>query len=476
MCVVTAAAAGAVLMSLELAAFRLYAPYFGYSIYVWGSMISIVMAALAAGYSLGGRLADRAHSDGPLYAVMLFSAAHQFVILFTARLFLPALARYGDFTGVAIATVIVFAPSMAALAAVGPVAVRACSRADAIGSAAGRVYALSTAGSMAGILATSFVLLPRVGTDATLRILCAATFLLSVPAFARRRGIAAACFLPIACVSNLPGLDWSRGAVWSAESAYNLVRVVQRGSERVLLLNNNGSVHSVRAETGLTGYYYDAFALGPLVAPAHRMLVLGMGGGASIHATRMTAPDIDIDAVEIDSKVVEAAARWFDITASDRLRIHNDDARRWLARNQGAYDLLEVDLYQGGPYIPFYLATEEFFRLVSVHMTRHGAVMMNVFDAGPKRELLFAIAATLKRVFPSVMVVRTQDANYMLFAFTRTRLAASVRESLWNAPAGLDRYREITAVDPPEGTRWFTDDCAPIEEVTRRMLRSAVER
>src|SRR5882724_800758 len=63
---VTAMLAGAVMMSLELVAFRLYAPYFGYSIYVWGTMISVVMAALAVGYPLGGRLADRLREDLPL--------------------------------------------------------------------------------------------------------------------------------------------------------------------------------------------------------------------------------------------------------------------------------------------------------------------------------------------------------------------------------------------------------------------------
>ena len=100
---------GACIMALELVAFRLYAPYFGYSIYVWGSMISMVMVALAAGYALGGRLADRSRTDQSLYGAILLSAAYQLGILYTVHSFLPALARLGDSTGALLATLIVFA-------------------------------------------------------------------------------------------------------------------------------------------------------------------------------------------------------------------------------------------------------------------------------------------------------------------------------------------------------------------------------
>ena len=68
-------------MALELVAFRLYAPYFGYSIYVWGSMISVVLLALAIGYGLGGRLAEQCDSDLMLHAFIFFSALYQRLII-----------------------------------------------------------------------------------------------------------------------------------------------------------------------------------------------------------------------------------------------------------------------------------------------------------------------------------------------------------------------------------------------------------
>src|SRR5580704_2687263 len=107
---------GAVIMAQELVAFRLYAPYFGYSIYVWGSMISVVMVALALGYALGGWVADRRQTDLSLYCMILASALYQLVVLLTVYAVLPVFARMGDFTGTALASLVVFAPPMTAMA------------------------------------------------------------------------------------------------------------------------------------------------------------------------------------------------------------------------------------------------------------------------------------------------------------------------------------------------------------------------
>ena len=145
-----------------------------------------------------------------------------------------------------------------------------------------------------------------------------------------------------------------------------------------------------------------------------------MGGGGSIAATRLTAPNIDIDAVEIDPKVVEAATRFFGINPHDgKLRVHVADARPWLARGEEQYDLVHVDLYQGGPYIPFYLVTVEFFEAVRAHMSPEGLLMMNLFDNSPKHGLLVSTVATLERVFPRVVVLSVGYGNRMLLALPK---------------------------------------------------------
>jgi spermidine synthase len=137
--------------------------------------------------------------------------------------------------------------------------------------------------------------------------------------------------------------------LWAVDSPYNLVRIVRNGPWLLLKLNDEDGVHSIRNErSAFTGHYYDAFALGPLINPAKHMLVLGMGGGSSIATARITAPGVEVDAVEIDPAVIEAAVRFFGVDPNDAgLHIHIADARRWLARNRDRYDLVQVDLYRG---------------------------------------------------------------------------------------------------------------------------------
>ncbi len=469
--------AGGVLMSLEMAAVRLLAPYFGYSIYVWGTTICVVMAAMVAGYAIGGRLADTARAEAHLFVAILSSAAWQLLALWTMHLLLPWLADTSEVIGVTLAALILFAPSMVALAATGPILVRLCAQMGTIGRAAGLIYALSTAGSMGGIVATIFWLLPRLGTHATLQVLCATSFLIGAAGLltvGRRRELGLAVAAGLVPVLMAPGLGWSEGSLWTAESSYNLVRVVQRGGRRLLQLNHPSSIHTVRDGGGVwTGFYYDAFALGPLLVPARRALVLGMGAGGSIRSMRLTNPEIAIDAVEIDPRVVEAATRWFDVDpASDgRLRVHVMDARRFLSRDRGTYDLVQLDVYQGGPYIPFHLVTEECFRLARARMSDDALLMMNVFDRGPDTALLRSLAATLRRVFPSVMVGHTDAGNFMLFAFTRLPSAERLRyrPAVLQANTGV-RDMEIREAARADSTAVFTDDLAPIEDMTRRML------
>ncbi|HEV2364979.1 MAG TPA: fused MFS/spermidine synthase, partial [Caulobacteraceae bacterium] len=451
-----------------------------YSIYVWGSMISVAMAALALGYGLGGWLADRRDTDLWLYGIILGGALYQLAVLFTVQSLLRSSARLGDFTGAALASLVVFAPPMTAMATAGPFLIRLLARSGRVGSAAGKVYAISTIGGIAGVLGTSFFLVPRLGTQMTLEAICLLSAATAAAGLARHpRAMLPALVLFAAALPFVPPQRWPQTTLWAAESPYNLVRVVRNGRLLLLKLNDSMGVHTIRdLESPWTGHYYDDFALGPLLAPGRRLLVLGLGGGGSIAATRIVAPQIAVDAVEIDPKVVEAAIRFFGLDPRDeKLRIHVADARPWLAGNRSRYDIVHVDLYQGGPYIPFYLVTVEFFAAVRAHMSRGGVLMMNLFDGSPKPELLATTVATLERVFPSVAVLSLGYGNRMLLAFATATPESAIRARLRNfagnqAVERLARRAEkqITHVAAPPGTVVFTDDLAPVEEMTRRML------
>ena len=476
---VTATLTGAILMSLELSAFRLYAPYFGYSIYVWGSMISVVMAALAGGYALGGWLADRSQSATVLYVVILASGIYQLAIILTARSILRWLWQSGEFFGTAVASLIIFAPTMTALAVTGPFVIRLLGRAGHIGMTAGKVYALSTAGSIAGVLATSFYLVPRYGTRMTLQVCCAATFLVAGGGLLKRKSIAGTAFLAALGAFFVPKPVFAPVVLWTTESAYNWIAVLHHEDLRWLVLNHPAYSQTTRKQgANWSGFYTDDFALGASLVSPRRMLALGMGAGGGIASTIAVAPEIEIDAVEIDPKVVEAAVKFFGLPVDRKnFTVHVADARPWLASHAQSYDLIQVDLYQGGPYIPFYLITEEFFEQVRSRMAADGLLMMNVYDTSKSHELLMATGATLKRVFSSVEVISRPDGNHMVLAFARSKTVTEIRERWAQMPGeqalqdlARDAALAIVELAPPVGTTVFTDDLAPVEEMTRRML------
>jgi predicted membrane-bound spermidine synthase len=476
---VTATLTGAIIMALELVAFRLYAPYFGYSIYVWGSMISVVMLALAVGYALGGWLADRSSSAAILYFIILGSGLYQLGVILVVRPILRWLWQSGEFFGTSVASLIIFVPTMTALAVTSPFVIRLLARVGHIGVTAGRVYALSTAGSIAGVLVTSFFLVPRFGTRMTLQILCALTLIIAGGGLLARSKAALLVLLPALGVLLLPKLVFPPMVLWTSESAYNFVAVWHKDDRRWLALNHPAYAQTLYKEgASWSGFYTDDFALGAALTPGRRMLALGMGAGGGIVSTLAAAPEMQVDAVEIDPKVVEAAARFFDLPLSrSNLSVYIADARPWLAAHSQTWDLVQVDLYQGGPYVPFYLATTEFFGEISSHTSAEGLLMVNVYNPGKSQELLMAMGATLARVFPSIFVVARADGNHIVLAFPRNTPLGEVQQRLQRAkgePAfqqlALEAAGAISEFHAPAGTPVFTDDRAPIEDMTRRML------
>jgi spermidine synthase len=475
----TATATGGIVMAMELTAFRLYAGYFGNSIYVWGSMISVVMLSLAAGYSLGGWIADQKPTDTVLFLIVLGSGVYQLGILFAVPLVLVKLWQSGDFVGPVLATAVIFALPMTALAMTSPFVIRLLAQAGHVGITVGRVFALSTAGSIAGVLGTSFYLVPRLGIRATLELLCGASIVIGAAGLMMRRKAAVLFALPVGLLYFLPKPQASPSILWNGDSAYNKILVFEDKGFRWLVLNDTHFFQTMeKVGSASSGYYLDEFALGPLILPARNLLVLGMGGGSSIQVSRAVAPELEIDAVEIDPEVVRVAGMFFGLPKNDpKLHVHIADARPWLAEHAAQSDLVHIDLYQGGPYVPFYLTTVEFFRLVRSRMADGGVSIVNVYDTSPRQELLEAMGATMRQVFPSVERLSTPGGNHLLFAFAQKRpLAETVaRLKQGGGPAWVQELAqkaagEIVEFEPRAGAVIFTDDLAPIEQMTRRML------
>ena len=474
--------AGVGSLATEIAASRLLAPYFGSSTIVWANLIGIVLAGLALGYWLGGRIADRRPEPRLLGLIVLAAAIWVALTPFLARPFLDAAvgnlddASAGAVIGSFFTVLLLFAPAVVLLGMVSPFAIRlGISDIATAGAVAGRFYALSTAGSLLGTFIPALVAIPLAGTQRTLLATSAllalsASFLLGRSALVLAAALAALVAVPPGAVKAEPGL------LHEEDSLYQFIQVVEKpDGRRLLRLNEGVAVHSVwRPDTVLTGGVWDAFlALPPLLdRPLRSVAILGNAAGTTARALGVFYPRARVDGVELDPAVSRVGREWFGMDDIPNLEVHDADARPFLRRTDERYDLIVVDAYHQ-PYVPFYLATREFFRLARERLEPGGVLALNVATVPGDERLLKGIAGTLTHEFESVSVWPALRFNRILVAFDEPKPVLST-ELLDAGPPALRPLRELLLRElRPYGRkakRPWTDDRAPVEWVTDRMI------
>jgi len=411
--------AGAILMALELVGSRVLAPHFGGSIFVWGSLIGVFLAALSIGYYLGGRLVD-------LIPNALLLAA----FLFGAGLFVLLIPRYGaevcdrilmrDFgpraNPLVACTLLFFVPGML-MAVTSPFVIRlTASTIKQVGRTAGMVYAISTTGSIAGTLGAAFYLIPAVGTRALLYLLGGLLILTAVVAAMvrkSRRAAAGAVALLALCAVSHPGYAEER-ILLERDSPYHRLIVAEEGHYRWLRADNIWHTQmdlNDRHGRGLP--YCDYVDLAFLFNPDIRdVLVIGLGGGTIPKRFVRDYPNVHVDAVDIDADVVRIAERFFDVHAGPRLAIHQADGRLFLRRTNKQYDLIVLDAYYADT-VPFFLTTREFFQIALQHLRPRGILVNNVVSAlsGPGSHFFRSVYRTMGEVFPNVYAFQVPESG-----------------------------------------------------------------
>lgn len=484
--------AGAALMAFEIVGSRLLAPYFGSSTYVWGSLIGVFLGALACGYAMGGRLADRRPTSGALAVVLALAA----VLVATCVLVADPLQRaivgwnLGIRRNPLVASVVLFGPASVLMGMVSPYAVRLrAGDLSRVGATAGALYGLSTAGSIAGTFAASFWLVQRFGSESTVLAVSATLAACAiVTAWAGRAGrgalaatAVAACIPLLLAATGAVGTSTGErfrgvGAEYSpvfhaggyrpeytpsgdgtvrarADSSYHRIRVVDYPAgyladepTRVLHFDNSLQAAARLDASGdpvtkgpPTFGYLRVFDLVPAIrADADRVLLIGLGSGAAAMRLHELRPRLDIDVVEIDPKVVEYARAWFGYRDSENgnphIRTHVGDGRTWLAAQRDArFDAVILDTYFSDS-IPFHLTTLEFLELVRGRLAPDGIVAANLIGAveGPRSDLLRAMHATWAKAFGDVVLypVRRGDGTLDLRSFGNVEFVASAERGV----------------------------------------------
>jgi spermidine synthase len=467
--------------STEICASRLLAPYFGASTVVWANVIGLVLAALAVGYWLGGRIADR-HPHGYVLGRLVVAAAVLIAVVpFAAQPLLDLTVRglnnvsAGAVVGSFLGSLLLFAPPVVLLGTAAPFAIRlSVSDVAVAGAVSGRLYALSTIGSILGVFVPAILLIELIGTQRTL-VATAVVVAFGGSLLLGRRwvvaplALAAVLAVPAGIVKAVPGL------LYEKESQYQFVQVVQHGPERDLYLNEGIAVHSEwRRNTVLTGDEWDMFLTVPplLGRTVGSVAILGNAGGTTARAYGVFYPSGRIDGVELDPVVTAAARRYMGLNRIRSLHVITADARPFLQRTHARFDAILIDAYRQ-PYVPFYLATQQFFRLVRSRLRPGGIVALNVATVPGDHRLARDIAGTLRTVFPQVLTWQALKLNQLVLGFDRPISRAQLQAAVARTPTRIRVLTRLLAAQARAAlpsTQPWTDDRAPVELVTDRMI------
>ncbi len=474
--------AGASVMTLELLGSRLLAPYYGSTLFVWGSLIGVVMLGLSIGYWYGGKRADL-NSSYSSFSLLIFGAGVYTLLLtiLSADIFRFVLAlnlgeRYGP---LAAAMLVLGIPSLL-LGAVSPFAIKLSTASLArVGRTAGNIYSLSTVGSIIGTFGTAFILVPAFGVSTILYSLSTVLIVASLVGLANRFRAISVVVISISLVFSAAGQASTGGIIYQKDTLYHRLIVQDdaiSGTRTLLLDNHFHSAMDLRDPDRIVFQYTKYFHLGLAFSPEIRtVLFIGGGGFSGPKQFLRDYPDMNVDVVEVDPEVIRVAKEYFRVPDDPRLRIFAEDGRTFLSKSDRIYDLIILDAYAKS-YVPFHLMTREFHELAYSRMSDDGILISNMITSltGRTSDLFRAELKTMEDIYSSIKIYPVSGEaggivqNVMVLA-QKNGVKLHIDEVRENAnnfvKVNLNDILERQYVTPIDnvGSVILTDDFAPVE-------------
>ena len=464
---------GASVMMLEIVGARLIAPYLGTSVYVWTAMIGTILGALAVGYWLGGRLADKPYDHRQLLAVVLAGAA--VLVLMTAfmqdmTLNSVAAADIDLRIGALLAGVVLFGPPSLLIGMVMPhVAKIRITSLDTTGRSIGRLEAAGAVGSIAGTFACGYWLLGYVGSE---NIALAIVVVLVLTSFLAHKSVFLWLRVSIAVIAVLvmvvPQVE-AAGILADVDSSYGRYRVIEselNGRTTHSLVTDPFSIQSQifvddPGEPALS--YIQRFMEVFVNLDASNVLVIGGGAHTFPTALVQRSDTVDVTVVEIDPKLDELASEYFAFKQSERLRVVHADGRAYLNQQHGPYDVLYVDAFSSLTP-PFQLATEEAVIRMAAGVAPDGVVVVNVIGSygGSSDNFANAMYTTFRAGFADVHLYQVAPEFDLQRRQNLLLVASNSNDALERAASSFGDL-EIPSYKPG---LMLTDDYAPVERLT----------
>jgi spermidine synthase len=471
---------GAVVMILEIVGSRVYAPYLGASIYIWTSLIGIIMGSLSIGYYYGGLLADKGANYKTLARIIFLAGCF---ILLTNLIKHPILSGvtsiYPDPKVAAlIAGLFLFVVPSILLGTVSPYAVKlGLNSLTNSGSTVGNLYAISTLGSIFGTFIAGFYLISYFGTTSVLYIISIILIVLSVFAYPKDR-VVLKIFISLFCLQlSFQGKDLFLSGIngfIDVDTKYNRVwiysdvdRVTQRPIKRMTLNRQNASAMFTDGSDLVFDYgkYYN---LAGFFKPNLGSALL-IGGAAYSYPKEFLKkfPEATLDVVEIDPDLEGLAKKYFNLQDNNRMVVYPEDGRVFLNTTEKKYDAVFVDAFNSDISIPQHLTTIETTKKIYDTLNEGGVVITNAISSieGKLSGFYNAEFNTYSKVFPYVYVFKVDNTevnkaqNLILIG-----LKSNTEVGLVSKDPVEDALLKTKITGPElDEKKILTDDYAPVE-------------
>jgi spermidine synthase len=418
---VTAVLCGALIMVIEILGSRVIGPFFGVSLFVWTSLITVTLVALAAGYAVGGILSDRKNDPAVLYLLILAAGLLSLLVPVLKGPVLRTTVSWGLRTGAFASAFALFGPALFLLGCVSPYLVRlAAKEMRNIGRTVGLFYALSTVGSFLGTILTGFLFIAYLRVSVIFFVV--GGLLLALAAgyfiFFRRAGYVAAALALLLVTypaEHLGSKVLPNGVMvrelYDRDSFYGNLKVIEYSfgeqRHRDLLIDGltQGGI-DVASGLPLYEYAYHLQLLPYSINPNGRnCLVIGLGAG--LVPRWFEQRGVATDVVDIDPHVVDVARRYFGFSNTGEVILA--DARHFLNSSRKRYDYIVLDVFNGDT-TPGHLLSIEALRLVRERLTDQGILAINLIGSLKRYPFMtLSVIRTLQEVFGTVSIYPNYD-------------------------------------------------------------------
>lgn len=484
---------GAAISAIEISASRLLAPFFGNSMFVWAIIITIILIGLALGYWWGGKVADKfPRTEGIFKIALLAGVLTSFIPLITKLLYnsfsksilqTPISVTILTFLG----SCFLFLPAITLFGFMSPYVTRVLVKdVKKTGNIAGNVYAVSTIGSVIGILTSTFWGIPFLGTKETILIFSILIIIFSIIGL-RKFWLMILLIIPlIVYFYNYNKTFDGKQILYQGDTLYQYVQVVKDGSKKYLIFNEGSALQSVfDFDKNLSGYYYDYFIFAPdLIDKKNQdIAIIGFAGGVIAKEMNLYNTDyvLKIDGVEIDPKVAQIARDYFD-TKDKNINIVVADGRQFINNINKKYDLVVIDAYTKEIYIPFHLTTFEFFDTLKSKLKKDAIIAANINAYSEDSLILKSILKTMAEQFENIYLVKVPDtSNFLVFAsenkidFEKISKKNIDNNQYLNVVANNIKYNYKKVDTKNYQQQLLTDNKAPLEYLTDKLIFEAVK-